>query len=122
MLATQFTMKVVTTFHPASSVVDSLKFRLKDEHPSEFLVIAKSNRLDIYALLPEGLRHQQGLDIWGRVRVIRAVPVLVSNNCKKHVCSVILRLWDSFSRVEAVSACSCLPIIQSHSLYSYLLL
>ncbi|KAG1898161.1 CPSF A subunit region-domain-containing protein [Suillus fuscotomentosus] len=69
-------MKVVTTFHPASSVVDSLKFRLKDEHPSEFLVVAKSNRLDIYALLPEGLRHQQGLDIWGRVRVIRAVPVL----------------------------------------------
>ncbi|KAG1776175.1 CPSF A subunit region-domain-containing protein [Suillus placidus] len=69
-------MKVVTTFHPASSVVDSLKFRLKDEQPSEFLVVAKQNKLDIYALLPEGLRHQQDLDIWGRVRVIRAVPVL----------------------------------------------
>ncbi|KAG2758166.1 hypothetical protein P692DRAFT_20763238 [Suillus brevipes Sb2] len=69
-------MKVVTTFHPASSVVDSLKFRLKDEQPSEFLVVAKRNRLDIYALLPEGLRHQQGLEIWGRIRVIRAVPVL----------------------------------------------
>ncbi|KAG2145900.1 CPSF A subunit region-domain-containing protein [Suillus clintonianus] len=69
-------MKVVTTFHPASSVVDSLKFRLKDEQPSEFLVVAKPNRLDIYALLPEGLRHQQGIDIWGRIRIIRAVPVL----------------------------------------------
>lgn len=78
--AAQFTMKVVTTFHPASSVVDSLKFRLKDEQPSEFLVVAKSNRLDIYALHPDGLRHQQGLDIWGRIRVIRAVPVSVSNS------------------------------------------
>ncbi|KAG1743291.1 CPSF A subunit region-domain-containing protein [Suillus paluster] len=68
-------MKVVTTFHPASSVVDSLKFKLSDDHESEFLVVAKSNRLDIYALLPEGLRHQQGLDIWGRVRVIKAVPI-----------------------------------------------
>ncbi|KAG0700426.1 CPSF A subunit region-domain-containing protein [Suillus ampliporus] len=70
-------MKAVTTFHSASSVIDSLKFSLKDnEQGSEFLVVAKPNRLDIYALLPEGLRHQQGLDIWGRVRRIRAVPVL----------------------------------------------
>jgi DNA damage-binding protein 1 len=72
-------MKVVTTFHSASSVVDSLKFRLADEQASEFLIVAKLNRLDIYSLLPEGLRHEQGLDIWGRVRAIKAVPLMVSN-------------------------------------------
>jgi len=75
-------MKVVSTFHSASSVVDSLRFRLADEQASEYLVVAKLNRLDIYSLLPEGLRHEQGIDIWGRVRVIRAVPVVVSNGQK----------------------------------------
>lgn len=75
-------MKVVSTFHSASSVVDSLKFRLADEQASEYLVVARLNRLDIYSLLPEGLRRDQGLDIWGRVRAIRAVPLVVSNRQK----------------------------------------
>jgi len=72
-------MKAVTTFHSSSSVVDSLKFRLADGQASEFLVVAKLNRLDIYSLLPEGLRHEQGIDSWGRVRAIKAVPSVVSN-------------------------------------------
>lgn len=72
-------MKLVSTFHPPSSVLDSLKFTLADEHESEFLVVAKLNRVDIYALLPEGLRHEQGIEIWGRIRTIKSVPIVVFN-------------------------------------------
>ncbi|KAH7885105.1 CPSF A subunit region-domain-containing protein [Phlebopus sp. FC_14] len=69
-------MKVITTFHPPSSVLDSLKCTLKDESGSEFLVVAKLNRVDFYSIQPGGLRHEQGLEIWGRVRAVRTVPIV----------------------------------------------
>ncbi|KAG8214764.1 CPSF A subunit region-domain-containing protein [Butyriboletus roseoflavus] len=69
-------MKLISAFHPPSSVIDSLKCTLADENGSEFLVVAKLNRIDIYSLQPEGLRHEQGIEIWGRVRTINAVPIV----------------------------------------------
>ncbi|EIW81285.1 hypothetical protein CONPUDRAFT_56293 [Coniophora puteana RWD-64-598 SS2] len=68
-------MKVVTTFHPSSSVLASCKWQLLDDARSEFLVIAKLNQLDIYSLQPEGLKYEDGLEIWGRVRAVRVVPI-----------------------------------------------
>ncbi|KIJ17938.1 hypothetical protein PAXINDRAFT_72888 [Paxillus involutus ATCC 200175] len=69
-------MKVVATFHPPSSVVDSLKCTLADEFGSEFLVVAKLNRVDIYSIQPDGLHHEQGIEIWGRIRTVKSVPIV----------------------------------------------
>ncbi|KIJ59461.1 hypothetical protein HYDPIDRAFT_177805 [Hydnomerulius pinastri MD-312] len=68
-------MKVIATFHPTSSVQDSVKCTLANEAGSEFLVVAKLNRVDFYAIQPEGLRHEQGIEIWGRIRTIKVVPI-----------------------------------------------
>ena len=80
-------MKLISAFHPPSSVIYSLKCKLADEHGSEFLVVAKLNRIDIYSLQPEGLQHEQGIEIWGRIRTMSAVPIVVFDiNCS--ICSV----------------------------------
>jgi len=44
-------------------------------------VIAKINRIDVYSLLPHGLQHRCGLEIWGKVISIKAVPI--------HVCMFV---------------------------------
>ncbi|KAF8133979.1 CPSF A subunit region-domain-containing protein [Boletus edulis] len=67
-------MKLVSTFYPPSSVLDSLKCTLSDGNGSEFLVVAKLNRVDIYSLQPEGLHYETGIEIWGRIRAIKSVP------------------------------------------------
>ncbi|KZT11975.1 uncharacterized protein LAESUDRAFT_746751 [Laetiporus sulphureus 93-53] len=66
-------MRVVATFHQPSSVSHSVKCNLTPDQ--EHLVVAKSNRLEVFSLQPEGLRRECGLDIWGRVVALRAVPV-----------------------------------------------
>ncbi|KAH7910836.1 CPSF A subunit region-domain-containing protein [Hygrophoropsis aurantiaca] len=68
-------MKIVTTFHPSSSVLDSAKLQLSDEDGSQFLVVAKLNRVEFHSVKPEGLRHEQTLEIWGRIHSIRPVPI-----------------------------------------------
>ena len=88
-------MKLVSTFHPPSSVLDSLKCTLADEHGSEFLVVAKLNRVDIYSLQPEGLRHEQGIEIWGRIRTVKAVPIVVFHIHSVSILSVMAGLLDS---------------------------
>ncbi|KAF9236524.1 CPSF A subunit region-domain-containing protein [Melanogaster broomeanus] len=72
-------MKLVATFHPPSSVLDSLKCTLADELGSEFLIVAKLNRVDIYSVQPEGLSHEQGIEIWGRIRAVKSVPIVRTN-------------------------------------------
>ncbi|KIN94881.1 hypothetical protein M404DRAFT_17165 [Pisolithus tinctorius Marx 270] len=67
-------MKVVATYYPPSSVLDSAKCTLADDDGSEFLLVAKFNRVDVYAIRPDGLHHQTGIEIWGRVRAVRTVP------------------------------------------------
>jgi DNA damage-binding protein 1 len=70
-------MKLVATFHNPSSVVDSLKCRLT-EQSDESLVVAKADRVDVFALKPEGLQHKCSLGIWGRITLMRAVPIQAS--------------------------------------------
>ncbi|KAG9315581.1 CPSF A subunit region-domain-containing protein [Chiua virens] len=67
-------MKLISTFHPPSSVLDSLKFTLATG--AEFLVVAKLNRVDIYSIDQAGLRHEQQAEIWGRIRTIKVVPIV----------------------------------------------
>ncbi|KAH9942902.1 CPSF A subunit region-domain-containing protein [Amylocystis lapponica] len=67
-------MRVVATFHPPSSVVQSVKCRLNPADDLEYLVVAKTTRVEVFSLQPEGLRPECGADIWGRVVSLRAVP------------------------------------------------
>lgn len=68
-------MKVVSTFHPPSSVLHSLKCNLTSNSDVEFLVVAKLDRLDVYLVHQEGLRFNCTLEIWGRIKAVRAIPV-----------------------------------------------
>jgi DNA damage-binding protein 1 len=72
-------MKIVTTFHQPSSVLSSLKCRLASRD-LEHLVVAKLNRVDVFSLQPEGLKHECGLDIWGKILTVKAVPISVCAN------------------------------------------
>lgn len=65
-------MKVVATYHPSTSVLDSAKCTLAEDG-SECLLVAKLNRVDVYAIRPDGLHHQTGIEIWGRVKAVRPV-------------------------------------------------
>jgi DNA damage-binding protein 1 len=70
-------MKVVTTFHPPSAVVSSLKCKLSADLDIEHLVVAKLDRLDVFSCRPDGLRHECGLEMWGRILSVKAIPVKV---------------------------------------------
>ncbi|KAF9463019.1 CPSF A subunit region-domain-containing protein [Collybia nuda] len=67
-------MKIVTTFHQPSSVFSSVRCQLSSRD-LDHLVVAKLNRIDVYSLQPNGLQHECGLEIWGKVLVVKAVPV-----------------------------------------------
>ena len=71
-------MRVVATFHPPSSVVQSIKCRLNPADDLEYLVVAKTNRLEVYSLQAEGLHRECSTEIWGRVVALRALSVDVS--------------------------------------------
>ncbi|TDL17702.1 hypothetical protein BD410DRAFT_901246 [Rickenella mellea] len=66
-------MKVVSTYHAPSSISHSVKCSFTQDRNMEFLVVAKVNKLDVYALLPEGLSLQCTLDVWGRITSLHAI-------------------------------------------------
>jgi DNA damage-binding protein 1 len=70
-------MKVVSTFHPSSSVLSSLKCRL-GTRDIEHLVVAKLSRLDVYSVRPHGLQHECGVEVWGKICSVKAIPLSVS--------------------------------------------
>ncbi|TFK40691.1 CPSF A subunit region-domain-containing protein [Crucibulum laeve] len=74
-------MKIVTTFHNSSSVLCSLKCRLASRD-IEHLIVAKLNRIDVYSLQPQGLRHECTTEIRGKVLCIRAIPISGSGRSK----------------------------------------
>ncbi|KAI0304406.1 CPSF A subunit region-domain-containing protein [Multifurca ochricompacta] len=67
-------MRIVSTFHQPSSVTDAIKCHLTSDTFLIHLVVAKSNRLDIYSVQQNGLRYECGTEIWGRIVVVRAIP------------------------------------------------
>lgn len=71
-------MKVITTFSHSSSVLSSTKCKLMANSELEFLVVGKLDRLDVYSLQSEGLKLECGLQIWGRIVAIKALPADVS--------------------------------------------
>ncbi|EMD31691.1 hypothetical protein CERSUDRAFT_109269 [Gelatoporia subvermispora B] len=73
-------MRIVSTFHPPSSASSSVRCRLTSS-PTECLVIAKTNRLEVYSIQPEGLRAESTFDIWGRVLSLRTIPAVETGSC-----------------------------------------
>jgi hypothetical protein len=72
-------MRVVTTFHPPSAVLCSLKCKLSiAEADVEHLVVAKVDRIDVYACRPGGLHHECGREFLGRILAVKAIPLKVS--------------------------------------------
>ncbi|CAL1713378.1 unnamed protein product [Somion occarium] len=68
-------MKIVTTFHPTSSVVASVKCCLTSDNDLEHLVVAKPNSVEVFTLTLDGLRKECELEIWGRVLALRTIPI-----------------------------------------------
>jgi len=70
-------MKIISTFHPSSSVLSSIKCQLTSRD-LEHLVISKLSRIDVYSVQPQGLQHECGLDVSGKICSIKALPISVS--------------------------------------------
>lgn len=73
-------MKIVTTFHQPSAVLSSVKCQLA-RGDLEHLVVARLNRIDVYSLQPHGLQRECGVEIWGKVRSVKAIPIPVCYPC-----------------------------------------
>ncbi|EKM59045.1 uncharacterized protein PHACADRAFT_181065 [Phanerochaete carnosa HHB-10118-sp] len=67
-------MKIVTTLHQPSAVVSSVKCKLVNHFELGYLVVAKTDRIEVSSIQPDGLRKECTLDIWGRVLSVCAVP------------------------------------------------
>ncbi|KAI0372253.1 hypothetical protein BV20DRAFT_991870 [Pilatotrama ljubarskyi] len=67
-------MRVVGTFHPSSSVSRSLKCCLAPDTALEHLAVAKTDRLEVYSLQPDGLKLECTADMWGRIVGLQAIP------------------------------------------------
>ncbi|KAJ3896557.1 CPSF A subunit region-domain-containing protein [Lentinula edodes] len=66
--------RIASTFHPSSSVISSVKCSLASRE-LEHLVIAKLNNLTVYSILESKLQLECNLDVRGKVRLVRAVPI-----------------------------------------------
>ncbi|KAJ3863624.1 CPSF A subunit region-domain-containing protein [Lentinula novae-zelandiae] len=66
--------RIASTFHPSSSVISSVKCSLASRE-LEHLVIAKLNSLTVYSILESKLQSECNLDVRGKVRLVRAVPI-----------------------------------------------
>lgn len=88
-------MKVVADFHPPTSVVYSVKCNLTNDGV-EHLVVAKTNRLEVYSLHPDGLRLECELEIWGQPIGLRVLP--------RAVCTLLLRKTSTMAQI-------CPPVI-----------
>ncbi|KAI5285699.1 hypothetical protein KEM54_000365, partial [Ascosphaera aggregata] len=62
-------MAYIAPVHGASSIRHAIKLRLMDPR-EDCLVVAKSNRLEVYSLGPEGLLLEHTVAIWGRPVVL----------------------------------------------------
>ncbi|KAA1475747.1 hypothetical protein DENSPDRAFT_842582 [Dentipellis sp. KUC8613] len=67
-------MKVVSTFHQPSSVAASVRCHLTGDKTLVHLVVAKTNRLEVYSARPEGLHHECTAEVWGRVASLKVLP------------------------------------------------
>jgi DNA damage-binding protein 1 len=68
-------MKVISTFTPPSSVVASLRCSLAPS--AQHLVVAKSDRIDVFSQQATGLHLECTVPIWGRIVALSAIRLHV---------------------------------------------
>ena len=68
---------MVSTFSTPSSVQHSVKCRL-DTYEFDYLAIAYSSKLEVFALLAEGAKLQCSLEIWGAISSLAVVHHMVN--------------------------------------------
>ncbi|KAJ4488025.1 CPSF A subunit region-domain-containing protein [Lentinula aciculospora] len=66
--------RIASTFHPSSSVISSVKCSLSLRE-LEHLVVAKLNSLQVYSILESKLQLECNLEVRGKVRLVRAIPI-----------------------------------------------
>lgn len=66
-------MKVVSTYHSPTSVAFSVRCFLTADSELEFLVVARTSALDLYAVLPDELQLQSSFDVWGRITSLKVL-------------------------------------------------
>lgn len=71
-------MKLTATFLGPTSVSHSIKCNLTDDEDLEFLVVAKTSVLEVFAILPDSLSLQCTFEIWGRISSLNALANKVS--------------------------------------------
>ena len=71
-------MKAIATFLQPTSAVASLKTTLTEDKDTEFLVVAKSCSIEVFAILPDGIRLRCSESIWGRITSMHDIPTDVS--------------------------------------------
>ena len=86
-------MKVVATFHQPSSVVSSARCNLTASQ--EFLVVGKTDRVEVYSCHPDGVRKECQLDIWGRIVSIKALPVSLRHGTPPEASSRLRQTGDT---------------------------
>ena len=90
-------MKIISSFHPSSSVLSSIKCRLTSRD-LEHLVIGKLSRIDVYSVQPQELQHECGLDVFGKICSLKALPISVS----KKPCCMYTNNTDYRLRLEGL--------------------
>lgn len=76
-------MRVAATYHQPSSVSHSIKCSLDPNSELEHLVIAKSNRIEVLAITPQGLKLLCTQEIWGRISSLHSITMV-----RKHLISL----------------------------------
>ncbi|KAF9069809.1 CPSF A subunit region-domain-containing protein [Rhodocollybia butyracea] len=66
--------RIVSTFHQSSSVISSVKCSLSSAG-LEHLVVAKLNGLQVFSIRESGLQLECSLEVQGKVRLVRAIPI-----------------------------------------------
>ena len=111
-LASQ-TMKVVSTFHHPSAVSCSTRCKFPPDD-REYLVVGKTNHLELYSLQPNGLHLESTLDVWGHIVTIRPVEFTVGSSLAERPAQPNFQISDRTQRRRSFSSS---PITPSRSSY-----
>jgi DNA damage-binding protein 1 len=82
---TLLAMKILSTFIQPASVVSSVKANLIHDSDLEYLVIAKTSCVEVFAILSDQLHLACTLEIWGRITSLETIKSTVCVLMNHHV-------------------------------------
>ncbi|KAF8333519.1 mono-functional DNA-alkylating methyl methanesulfonate N-term-domain-containing protein [Cantharellus anzutake] len=98
-------MHIVSTWSPSSSVYFSGKIG------ENALVVAKSNRIEVIELAPDGLHHRCSLEIWGTItslNVLRQSPYILITTDHPRPTAVVINYNAKLSALTVIRTVSLL--------------